>query len=353
MRVLFLNPAACLGRDETSLVELLAGLQISQPDWDLHVLISAEGPLTQKCRAMGIAVTVLPFSDALARTGDAAIGRWKTYAALAGAAAAVRYTRELSRAIRAIQPDLVHSNGIKMHLLASAALRNRLPLIWHVHDYLGRRRAIRPVVRLCSRWCRAVIANSHSVAADLRRMKIAAEIVPIYNAVDFARFSSEGSAADLDAMCGLSKPSEGSLRIGLIATFARWKGHLTFLEAIGKLPEYPPFRAYIIGGPVYETAGSQFQMSELQEAAARCCPGRVGFTGLVEDTAEAMRALDVVVHASTRPEPFGMVIVEGMACGKAVLASGAGGSGELFETIGRRWVTTPGIVSRWHAAWFG
>jgi glycosyltransferase involved in cell wall biosynthesis len=56
----------------------------------------------------------------------------------------------------------------------------------------------------------------------------------------------------------------------------------------------------------------------------------VGFTGFVADTAAAMRSLDIVVHASTKPEPFGMVIVEGMASGKAVLAASAGGASELF-----------------------
>ncbi len=58
--------------------------------------------------------------------------------------------------------------------------------------------------------------------------------------------------------------------------------------------------------------------------------GRVGFTGFIEDNAAAMRSLDIVVHASTQPEPFGMVIIEGMACGKAVIASQAGGAAELF-----------------------
>ena len=36
------------------------------------------------------------------------------------------------------------------------------------------------------------------------------------------------------------------------------------------------------------------------------------------------------LHASTEPEPFGMVIIEGMACGKAVIASQAGGAAEVF-----------------------
>ena len=49
------------------------------------------------------------------------------------------------------------------------------------------------------------------------------------------------------------------------------------------------------------------------------------------DIAAAIRTLDVVVHASTKPEPFGMVIAEAMACGKPVIVSNAGGAAELFE----------------------
>ncbi len=47
--------------------------------------------------------------------------------------------------------------------------------------------------------------------------------------------------------------------------------------------------------------------------------------------AAVFRALDVVVHASTKPEPFGRTIVEGMACGRAVVATAGGGVGELVR----------------------
>jgi glycosyltransferase involved in cell wall biosynthesis len=59
---------------------------------------------------------------------------------------------------------------------------------------------------------------------------------------------------------------------------------------------------------------------------------RVGFTGFVAEPAAAMRSLDIVAHASTQPEPFGLVIIEGMACGRAVIASEAGGAAELIQT---------------------
>ena len=57
----------------------------------------------------------------------------------------------------------------------------------------------------------------------------------------------------------------------------------------------------------------------------------MGVTGFLEDMPAAYRALDVVVHASTRPEPFGLVIPEAMACSRLVLATRTGGAAELFE----------------------
>ena len=56
----------------------------------------------------------------------------------------------------------------------------------------------------------------------------------------------------------------------------------------------------------------------------------VGFVPFQARPEEVFRALDVVVHASTRPEPFGRTIVEGMACAKPVLVSRAGGAAEHF-----------------------
>jgi glycosyltransferase involved in cell wall biosynthesis len=58
---------------------------------------------------------------------------------------------------------------------------------------------------------------------------------------------------------------------------------------------------------------------------------RVGFTGFVAEPDAAMRALDIVVHASTQPEPFGLVIAESMACGRPIVISRGGGAAELIE----------------------
>jgi glycosyltransferase involved in cell wall biosynthesis len=122
------------------------------------------------------------------------------------------------------------------------------------------------------------------------------------------------------------------LRVGFVGTFARWKGHEVFLRALAMLNPALPVRGYVVGGPIYQTDGSQHSLSELKElASALGVAERVGFTGVIDDPAAALRSLDIVVHASTRPEPFGLVIVEAMACGKPVLVSNSGGASEIVE----------------------
>src|SRR5206468_2425520 len=70
--------------------------------------------------------------------------------------------------------------------------------------------------------------------------------------------------------------------------------------------------------------------AELEHIAASLgIADRVGFTGFVRQSDAALRALDIVVHASTSPEPFGLVVAEAMACGRAVIVSRAGGAAEL------------------------
>ncbi len=52
---------------------------------------------------------------------------------------------------------------------------------------------------------------------------------------------------------------------------------------------------------------------------------RVEFRGFREDVWPELASFDVLVHASVIPEPFGTVVLEGMAAGLAVIAADEGG----------------------------
>jgi glycosyltransferase involved in cell wall biosynthesis len=336
--IVFLSPTGQSGGAEAALVELLAGLRESHPSWSLDLIVASEGPLVGGAQALGIPVHVIPFPPALAQLGDWNVGPgfWSRASFLARCAGsawpAARYLGRLRRLLRDREPSVIHTNGFKMHVLGAWARPRGTAVLWHVHDYVTRRALMGTLLRFSRHRCSAAVANSRSVADDVKAL-CGGELPvhPVWNAVDLARYTPDGPQADLDALSGLSH-RDGVVRVGLVATFARWKGHRTFLAALAKLPASANVRGYIIGGPLYTTSGSQLTLDELrQEAKALGLSDRIGFTGVVSDSSTAMRALDVVVHASTDPEPFGLVIAEAMACGRSVVTSAAGGARELTE----------------------
>jgi glycosyltransferase involved in cell wall biosynthesis len=239
----------------------------------------------------------------------------------------------LRRVLIAERASVIHTNGVKTHIVAALAKPRGVRLVWQLHDYVRSRPITGALLRRLARRADAIVANSDSVGRDaVAALGESASVRRIYNAVDPMVFRPDGPALDLAAMSGLP-PDRPLVRIGLVATFATWKGHDVFVDAIARLHEGGcPVRGYIVGGAVYATAGSQSSRAELEQRVAKIGLSQViGFTGHVDDVAGAMRALDVVVHASTQPEPFGMVIAEAMASGRPLVAVKAGGAAELFE----------------------
>lgn len=338
MRVAFLSVSAEFGGSESSLWQLVRGLRRISPSDEAIVVVPREGALAARVRETGAEVRILPMPDALASFGEwsmrgaSAIAR-RSAAALAALRAVPAYRDELNALLTTIAPDVVHSNGFKMHVLGVRSAPANVPVVWHIHEYLSHRPLSRALLRRHAGRAAAIAANSRSVADDVAAAlgRAAPPVTSVHNAVDLAEFSPDGAADDLDALAGLPPAPEPTVRVGLVATFARWKGHETFLRAMRATRELP-VRGYVIGGPLYDTAGSQHSLDELRSLAVSLgVAERVGFTGHRPRPAPAMRALDVVVHASTEPEPFGLVIAEGMACGRAVLVSAAGGAAELAK----------------------
>jgi glycosyltransferase involved in cell wall biosynthesis len=255
-----------------------------------------------------------------------------TRRAAQGAAEAPEYARKLRAAIRRFAPSIVHSNGIKMHLLA-ALVRERTPIFWHIRDFIGDRPFVSRAMRFVCGRATAGIGISMAVATDARRVLPRLPVSVLYDAIDTALFAPEGSVADLDSLT-CNKPVSGIVRVGLVATYARWKGHDVFLKAVHRLnsPEKQHgARFYVIGGPIYDTAASQYRQDELrsmvQELGIQDCVRFIPFQERIEDV---YRALDIVVHASSRREPFGRTIAEAMATGKPLIASRDSGAAELF-----------------------
>lgn len=352
MRVCWLSVSDQLGGSEVALLTMLEALRTVRPDWHHQVVLPGHGPLQDRIAAIGAACTVVPMPPALARVGEASAvrDRW-TPATTVGlalrlgstAVALGGYESLLARAISASNPDIIHTNGLKAHVLASRVRPAAAKLAWHLHEYIAQRRVTGWLLRRYARRCDAILANSASVAADVAAtFEVPPPVHVVRNAVNLQVFHPDGPRLDLDGLSGLPAAPPDTVRVGLVATFARWKGHDVFLDAMQRIPASRNVRGYVVGGALYDTAGSQFSRRELEEMIdARTLRSRVGLTGFV-DPACAMRALDIVVHASVEREPFGLVIAEAMACGRAVITTAHGGAAELVEPERDALVAPPG-----------
>jgi glycosyltransferase involved in cell wall biosynthesis len=341
VRVLFLNPGAQLGGAERSLLDIIESLRATADPPGLGLICLEEGPLVDEAGRAGVDVEVVEIPPDWRRLGDADLagGSLAGFLRLAGSAGrgslrGLRATKFLNTAIRRFRPSLVHSNGFKTHVLSVLATPLGVPIVWHIRDILSRRSVMRALLSRLQPRVSLVLANSDFVARDAAKILRSARISTLLNAIDVDWFSP-GSVppADLDLLANLPS-TQDVVRVGLIATYAPWKGHLVFLKAaaVAKQLASRPLRFYIIGGPVYSTASSQLTSDTLERLMRDLNLERsAALISFQRDPRAVYAALDIVVHASTAPEPFGRTIVEAMAMQRAVIAANGGAVPEIMR----------------------
>lgn len=312
MHIVFLNVTGNLGGAERVLLTLLRELRRLRPEFTLTVIAGDSGPLLGSVRALGCHAELLPLPEQLKALGDwNAGGRLNIAWQLAvNLPKVLRYRALLRRRLRALRPDVVQTNGFKMHVLGALACTTTAKLIWHIHDFVSNRVVMKTLLRRFSAHPDMIVAISETVASDVRlTVRAPANVRTILNSVDLSRPA-------------VFAATNGPLRIGLVATFAKWKGHRDFLAALALLPKNLNWQGFIVGAEVYARAASQYTESELRNMVAELgLTEKLEFTGFLADPAPFLETLDIVVHASTQPEPFGLVIAEGMAAGRAVVTS--------------------------------
>jgi len=105
----------------------------------------------------------------------------------------------------------------------------------------------------------------------------------------------------------------------------------------------PDLHLVLVGSALF---GEQEYVKSLHSHAARLgVADRLIFAGFRDDMPAWMKAVDVILHTSTEPEPFGRVIIEGMAAGRPVIAAAAGGVTEIVQHRTNGWLVPPRDVA--------
>jgi glycosyltransferase involved in cell wall biosynthesis len=111
----------------------------------------------------------------------------------------------------------------------------------------------------------------------------------------------------------------------MVSVLRSWKGHTTFLQAARQLRD-AGFRAHflIVGdGPMRPAVEKEVADLKLAEA--------VTLAGHREDVPEVLRALDVLVIASTRHEGVPQIGLQALATRTPVVGSDVGGTPEIIR----------------------
>lgn len=256
-------------------------------------------------------------------------------------------TRSMVEVLRRVRPHLVHLNDA-LPLVRPALLACRLtrtPALAHVRSFL----LPSPLdVRLLAPGLVGLIFNSQAVAdaqlAALPRPPLH-QVIP--NAVDLAQFSRPVDRAEVRRALGV--PADAPL-VGMFGRVAPWKGQAVFVEAMARVAaQLPAVYGLIVGGAEGESGAAYLRQVEAA-VAERGLADRLLLLGHRDDVPRLMATVDAVAHCSIEPEPFGRVIIEGMAAGRPVVASAAGGAAEIITPGVDGLLTPPGDADALAAA---
>jgi glycosyltransferase involved in cell wall biosynthesis len=347
LRVLFVNPGRDLGGAERSLLLLIQSLR--KRGVDPTVALFGDGPFAARLASLDIRTVFLEVADVVRRAS-----RYRVQGLVGTALLSLRALPSvvrLARLARRLGVDVVHTNGLKAHVLGGLAGRLvRRPVVWHVRDFLPDGLSGHLFRRSARLFPAMVFTVSDAVAADLGALgQLTAPVVKLYDPIDIAHFEPCLSTNQIREELSLSAEA---LLVGMVAHLTPWKGHEDFLRIARIVGDAMPQAHFLVaGGPIYDTEGHSGYAESLRGRAAMLgLRDRVTFLGNRDDVPKILASLDVLVHCPTAPEPYGLVVIEAMAAQRPVVAARAGGIPEIVQHEITGLLIAPGDVAGFAAA---
>lgn len=335
--VLYLDHTAKWSGGEIALLRTLEA--IDRTKVRAIVLLAADGPFADRLRERNIETHILPLSEEMREVRKDSLGGGGIPGKLRAAFSFTRYAFQVAKFARDVNADILHCNSLKADIYG--ALAGKLvgvPVIWHVRDQIHPTYLPEMVVRifrvLAQRIPQYVITNSESTRQTLFPNGVGKQRTQaIHDGLSPHEF--ENPPVNLHSDREKRLP-----RIGIVGRLVKWKGQHIFLEAAHQLTKKGLSADFvIIGGPMFQELD---YLSSLQHQADRIreIGGQVTFLGFQTNIPQELRRLDIAVHASITPEPFGQVIIEAMAEGVPVIGTNGGGVPEIIES-GKTGLLTP------------
>lgn len=222
------------------------------------------------------------------------------------------------------RPALIHVNNEPLCNRAALLVGKllRIPTVCHVRGELTESRLVRWMYEQPDHF----IPVSHWVSATIGKFGVPdRKRTVVYDGIDLGSLNLNARGEAFREQFNLN-PND--FVVGLVGLLIPWKGQNLFLDAARELrDEIPNLKMPIIGGTPDECVAYEAELRE--RVRAEGLEDVVVFTGHVNDMPTVYNGLDVVVSASTSPEPLGTVVIECMAMGRTLIAPNHGGGAEM------------------------
>ena len=306
-----MQPVSDGGGSEHALIRMLR--QLANDGWECHVAVPAPARLAEEYASAGIVLHTVPMARLTTSGGPA---RWAVFALMWP----VTVVRLALLAVR-MRASVVHTNSLHSWVGWPAAALARRPHVWHAREIVFQSGAALRVERfLTRRFADVVIAVSSAVAQQLDP----AHVVVVTDEADPDEFRPD-RAGSFRAAAGIG---DAVPLVGSAARLDTWKGFDSLLDAFELLREVRPDAELAVAGATVPGKEAYARSLEARAASLR----GVHWLGHRRDVAPLMADLDVFVAVSSEPEPFGLVVVEALACGVPVVAGAEGGPLEILGT---------------------
>jgi len=312
--VLCVQPVAEQGGSDQALLRMAR--QLTAAGWAVHVALPAPSPMAGELADAGALLHVVPMNR-ISTSHD--LTAWLRYALDWPGS-----VWHLARLIREVGADVVQSNSLHSWYGWAAAYITGKPHIWNAREIVTQSKAALLVERFLARhFARQVLAASGAVAAQLDP----GNVLVVREEADPSEWSP-ARAGKARRLVGL--PDDVVLA-GYVGRIDTWKGVDVLLDALSLLAELrPEARAVIAGSPVSGKEAYAEALARRASGLGALWLGPLPGTGAGDLIAD----LDCVAYPSTSPEPWGLVVVEALACGTPVVATGAGGPAEIMAGLG-------------------
>jgi glycosyltransferase involved in cell wall biosynthesis len=304
-KVLFFSPVPDFkGGAERSLLDLIAN-----PGIEAEVAVPALGPISEHLALHNIPTHVIEFGAV--STVRRPLNLTKAGMTLADAFKAANQLKALARARKI---DVVHSNGLKAHVINVLANRTGgRPSVVHIRDiaytrpekafWVGLQKVAKAMV-LVSRACWPAEGP------------LPGNVHVIHNGVE------------VDAEVTPPAPHSAPARLGFIGRIHPSKGLSDLLDWIkAAIDAGQPLTLTVRGKFAPETPDYEGEVTE--QIARLGLNAVVTFEGFVADPAKVYENLDLVCVPSSAPDPFPRAVMEAMAKGIPVIARPTGGIPEM------------------------